>query len=339
MYGRVRFYISACFYYSGLIPLIRWWMQRGASSRLTILYYHQASKSNLRSHWLYLRRHYRIRSLEEALEELALPDKQGNAGKDRRPLLALTFDDGYDDNYTHAFPLACELQIPFTIFLIPEYMECNNAFWWATRLIRLAQVEQVTFEEQTYNLESQEERKALAQALGAGFSSCTSPIAQEKFIALLYRALAIPPSIVIKEKPAPLLTWAKVQKMQESGYVSFGAHTLHHPDLALLVDPVEVQHEVGACRLTLEQQLGHPIHSFAYPFGRPGEHGLRAVKQAGYDWAVTTLPGSNTCQSPPHLLRRRNMDGNKHWLVVAAETAGIWGFFSRLKGTFYGRNR
>ncbi len=335
MYGRVRLYISACFYYSGLINLIRWWTQR-ASSRLTILYYHQASKSNLRSHWLYLRRHYRIRPLEEALEELSMPNKQGSSGKDRRSLLALTFDDGYDDNYTHAFPLACELQIPITIFLIPEYIECDNAFWWATRLIRLAQVERVTFEEQTYNLESQEERKALAQVLDASFSHYTSPIEQEKFMASLYKVLAIPSSVVIKEKPSPLLTWAKVQEMQKSGYVSFGAHTLHHPDLANLVDPVEVQHEVGTCCVTLEQQLGHPINSFAYPFGRPGEHGLHAVKQAGYDWAVTTTPGSNTCQSPPHLLRRRNMDGNKHWLVVAAETAGIWGFFSRLKGNLHG---
>jgi peptidoglycan/xylan/chitin deacetylase (PgdA/CDA1 family) len=338
MDGRIRFYISACFYYSGLVTLIRWWTQR-TSSRLTILYYHQASKSNLRSHWLYLRRHYRIRPLEEALEELSMLDKQGSAGRDRRPLLTLTFDDGYDDNYTHALPLACELQIPITIFLIPEYIECANAFWWATRLIRLAQVEQVTLEGQIYHLGRQEERKALAQVLDASFSRCTSPIEQEKFMASLYKVLAIPPSLVIKEQPSPLLTWTKVQEMQKSGYVSFGAHTLHHPDLAQLSDPVEVQHEVGTCRATLERQLGHAINSFAYPYGRPGEHGLHAVEQTGYDWAVTTMPGSNTCQSPPHLLRRRNMDGNKHWLVVAAETAGVWGFLSRLKGNLHGISR
>ena len=79
--------------------------------------------------------------------------------------------------------------------------------------------------------------------------------------------------------------------MQESGWVSFGAHTMHHPDLGTLVDPAEVRREVGECRTMLEKQLEHPVRIFAYPFGRIGDHGLCAVKQTGYDWAVTTQPG------------------------------------------------
>jgi peptidoglycan/xylan/chitin deacetylase (PgdA/CDA1 family) len=321
--------MSACFYYSGLVSLMRWWTQRSRPG-LTILYYHQASKGDLRSHWLYLRRHYRIVPLETALQELFTPRKEGVQGKDRRSLLALTFDDGYYDNYTHAFPLARELQIPMTIFLVPEYMECGNAFWWATRLLRRARVDQVTFDGQIYHLNQQEERKALAQVIDAHISYYISSAEREKFLASLYKMLRVPRSVVMNEEPVPLLTWAKVREMQESGYVSFGAHTLHHPDLATLHDSVEVQREIAECRTMLEQQLGHPVKSFAYPFGRMGEHGLHAVQWAGYDWAVTTIPGVNTCQSDHHLLRRRNMDA-KHWLVVAAETAGIWDVFSRLK--------
>src|SRR6266700_7566337 len=151
VYKQVRLYISACFYYSGLVMLARWWTQRSTSS-LTILYYHQASRGNLRSHWQYLRRHYRILPLETALEELRIPLKKAVQSNDRRSLLAVTFDDGYYDNYTHAFSLACELQLPITIFLIPGHMESGTSFWWVTRLIRLAQVDWITFEEHTYNL-------------------------------------------------------------------------------------------------------------------------------------------------------------------------------------------
>lgn len=330
MYKRVRIYMSALFYYSGLVSLMRWWMMRRSRPCLTILYYHQASQGDLRSHWLYLRRHYRIVDLETALEQIFTSRNEGVQRQDRRPLLALTFDDGYDDNYTHAFPLARELQIPFTIFLIPEYIECGNAFWWATRLIRLARVDQVTLEDHTYQLNQQEERKALAQVIDARFSGCTSSGEREQFLAYLHKLLAVPSSVALKEEPVPLLTWAKVREMQESGYVSFGAHTLHHPDLATLHDPVEVQREIAECRSALEQQLERPVNSFAYPYGRIGDHGLSAVRQAGYAWAVTTKPGVNTCQNDPHLLRRRNTD-SKHWLVVAAETAGIWDFFSGLK--------
>lgn len=330
MNNRIRIWISACFYYSGLLSLVRWWTQRSRPS-LTILYYHQAARGYLRSHLLYLRRHYRILDLEKALEELYMPAKAASQQKDQRSLLALTFDDGYYDNYTHAFPLASELQIPITIFLIPGYMEHGNAFWWATRLLRLARVEQVTLEGHTYHLENLEERKALAQAIDVSFSQCTTAKEREKFLIHLHKMLAVPDSVALREEPVPLLTWAQAREMQESGWVSFGAHTIHHPDLGSLLDPTEVQHEVRTCRTMLEQQLAQPIHSFAYPFGSIGDHGLGAVKQAHYDWAVTTIPGANTCQSAPHLLRRRNIGVNKHWLVMATETAGIWEFFSRLK--------
>jgi len=332
MHDRVRHYIAACFYYSGLVKLIRWWTQR-SRPRLIILSYHQASGGDLRSHLLYLRRHYRILHLETALEELYMPHKKGVQGKDRRTLLALTFDDGYYDNYSNAFPLACELQIPITVFLIPGLMENGNSFnsfWWTTRLTRLAQVDRVMLEGRTYHLGRQQERKALAQTIDARFSHAASSIEREEFLASLYEILAVPSSVVLKEEPTQLLTWTQVREMQESGWVSFGAHTMHHPDLGNLAAPAEVQREVGECRTVLEQQLGRPVRIFAYPFGHIGDQGLQAVKQTGYNWAVTTIPDVNTPRSDPYLLRRRIMSVDKHWLVVAAETAGVWQFFSRL---------
>jgi peptidoglycan/xylan/chitin deacetylase (PgdA/CDA1 family) len=108
---------------------------------------------------------------------------------------------------------------------------------------------------------------------------------------------------------------------------------MHHPILAYLTDPAEVQREVGECRTLLEQQLGHPVRAFAYPVGRPehiGDEGLRAVQEAGYDWAVTTVDGINTPQSDPHQLRRVLGEVSRHWLVMAAEVSGVWRFFSPL---------
>jgi peptidoglycan/xylan/chitin deacetylase (PgdA/CDA1 family) len=328
--SRLRLYVSAGFYYSGIVSLARWWAQR-SQPHLTILYYHQASKVDLRSHWQYVRRHYRVLPLETALAELQTSSQKGVQGKDRRPLVALTFDDGYYDNYTHAFPLARELRLPITIFLITGHMESGMSFWWTNRLIRHARKDQVTYEERTYHLTDQEECKALAQVIDERYASFTSAAEQAKFLASLYMLLDVPSNIVLKEEPAPLLSWEQVREMEESGWVTFGGHTMHHPDLGSLTDHEEVEREVGECRTVLEQRLGHVVRSFAYPFGSTGEYGPRAVKQAGYEWAATVKPGINTAQSDPHLLYRRNMDGPKHWLVVAAETAGIWSFFSQLK--------
>src|SRR6266516_7729195 len=164
MHKRLLTFIAACFYYSGLVRLARWWTQYRPQC-LIVLNYHCATGGDLRRHLLYLRRHYRILHLEAALEELYTLRKDGSC--DRRTPLALTFDDGYSDNYTHAFALARELQVPITIFLIPGYIESGEYFWWreGERLVCRAQVDEVSIDERTYHLYEQEEREALAHAI------------------------------------------------------------------------------------------------------------------------------------------------------------------------------
>ena len=137
-----------------------------------------------------------------------------------------------------------------------------------------------------------------------------------------------------EEKPALPLKWAEVREMEESGWVSFGAHTMFHPILAYLKDPMEVQREIEECRTMLERQLGHPVRAFAYPIGQLqhiGDNAIRVVQQAGYEWALTTLYGFNTPRSDPYLLQRTEVDVNQHWLVLAAEAAGLWGVVSRMR--------
>lgn len=330
MRNQLRFYLSALFYCTGLVKLVRWCSQCSEHS-LIILYYHSAAGKYLESQWLYLRRHYRILPLAMALEELRMPDRETRRKQDRRPLLALTFDDGYYDNYTHAFRLASVLRIPFTIFLIPGYTGLANAFWWADRFIRLSSLNQVSFEERSYCLNQPEERRALAQIIDERVSHAVSKVERERLRMSLCELLALPSSALPREEPAPLLTWDQIQEMEESGWVSFGGHTLYHTDLQRAPSSAEVLYEVGECRAMLELQLSHPVDIFAYPHGHIGDYGLSAVEQTGYHWAVTTLSGRNTQHCNPYLLHRRNANADRHVFLMAAEVAGVWNFFTRSK--------
>src|SRR6266568_4154141 len=326
--------LAACFYYSGLVKLGRWWRRR-SGQRLIILTYHQASGGELRSHLLYLRRHYRMLHLEEALKELYTPPQDGKYRRDQRTLLVLTFDDGYHDNYVHAFALARELQVPFTIFLIPGYIESGEPFWWreGERLVRDSQVDVATIEGHAYHLEQLEESRALAQIIDTRARYARSVAERETFLAGTRSALGVFSSVREDEEALPL-TWAQVREMEESGIVSFGAHTMHHPILGYMADPAEVQQEVGECRRVLEQQLGHAVRTFAYPVGKLehiSEEGLQAVKEAGYMWALTTIEELNNLQTDPYLLRRLPGDQAQHWLVMASELVGLLGVGSRLR--------
>src|SRR5260370_1402966 len=170
MRNRMLFFISTCLYYSGLMHVIQW-LHRHSGQRLLILNYHQASGEELRNHLLYLRKHFRLQFLESALETLYTTGGDRAPGGDRRLPLAITFYDGYLDNYTHVYALARELQVPITIFLISGYIDDGAAFWWFERLVETAQVNQVTVGGHTYHLNESGEQQELARNIDMQVSS------------------------------------------------------------------------------------------------------------------------------------------------------------------------
>ncbi len=315
------------------MKLVRWWTRR-AGPKLIILCYHHGAGANFQQQLRYLNRHYRVLHLEEALRELYEPQKYGPPKNGRRTLLALTFDDGYHDNYTDGFAAARETHTPMTIFLIPGYIESGKRYWWerAAQLVRHTKVSEATIDGCNYHLDKLDERQALTQAIEARLRLAPSVAEREEFLCTVRKALAEPSLTYADEKPSLPLTWPEIHEMKESGWISFGGHTMHHPILGYLTDPLEAATEVCESREMLEEILKHPVRTFAYPYGRSkhiGENGRNGVRAASYDWAVTTIHGFNTPQTEPHFLHRILVGADQHWLVVAAKTSGVWEFFLR----------
>jgi peptidoglycan/xylan/chitin deacetylase (PgdA/CDA1 family) len=328
--------LAAFFYYTGLVRLFRRRMRR-MNKRVIILNYHRASEGpndiHLRKHMEYLRRHYRIMHLEEALEQLYAPTS--DCGTDQRTMVVLTFDDGYYDNYTHGFTLASELHVPITIFLIPGYIESGRPFWWCEgeRLVQKAGARVVMLDDVAYDLTTPAGRAQFTHYIDMHLRYATSVAEREAFLAHVYEVLGVSPALTAGEEKDRSLTWGEILKMQESGWVSFGAHTMHHPILSYLADPAEVRHEVEASRYVLELRLGRPVRTFAYPVGQDehiNQKVLETVREAGFSWAVTALSGIATAESQPLLINRLLTDSQRHWLVLAAETSGIWQYFAPL---------
>lgn len=96
----------------------------GTSSRAVILCYHSVSTNSFASatpqafeqHLQWLRRHCEVVPFRHILDG-------AGAGGGRRPAVAVTFDDGYADNYEHAFPLLDRYEVPATFFLTAGLLE------------------------------------------------------------------------------------------------------------------------------------------------------------------------------------------------------------------------
>lgn len=116
-----------------------------------------------------------------------------------------------------------------------------------------------------------------------------------------------------------------LRRLEEAG-MEVGSHSRTHPVLARL-DADGLAAEISGSRRDLEEILGHPPRTFSYPYGSRRTFDPRveaAVRTAGYETAVSTIPGGNLPGTPPHALKRiavyQSDDGP---LLVAKARGGL----------------
>jgi peptidoglycan/xylan/chitin deacetylase (PgdA/CDA1 family) len=98
----------------------------------------------------------------------------------------------------------------------------------------------------------------------------------------------------------PLLSWSELAQMATAGF-EIGAHSVTHPILPQ-IPQAEAEREIMESKATIEQKLGRPVSTFAYPFGiftRAHYEIVRNHFQAGCSVELgKVLPESDRYQLP-----------------------------------------
>ena len=85
--------------------------------------------------------------------------------------------------------------------------------------------------------------------------------------------------------------------------MEIGSHSLTHRNLRGM-SPDELTREVRESRDVLSQEIGADVKTFCYPRGRFSRAAVRAVREAGYLGACSTLPGYYRPSLPRYALPR-----------------------------------
>jgi peptidoglycan/xylan/chitin deacetylase (PgdA/CDA1 family) len=129
-------------------------------------------------------------------------------------------------------------------------------------------------------------------------------------------------------KEPPLLSFDELAEIGRDPLFDIGAHTRTHPALPSLPDEAAWD-EIAGSKHELEERLGRPVATFAYPAGLHSPRDLRLVREAGYRAGVTTEPGANRPGQPPEALHRMFIDGHDTPRMFEAKLAGLldrpWG--------------
>jgi len=231
----------------------------------------------------------------------------------------ITFDDGYVDNLWNARPLLERFDLPATVFVATANINQDREFWWdeLERLILQPGMLPETLR-LSINVNSHDWRlgdtatySPSDYALHSGWKNRhTDPSPRQHLYRSVYQLLH---PLTEDERQNALdqlrayagagpegrpanraLTSDEVNRLSQGGLIEIGAHTVTHSQLSQL--PLDQQKaEIKVSKDCLEEILGRPVVSFAYPYGKRSDYTrqtIALVKESGFTCACSNFPGT-----------------------------------------------
>lgn len=233
-----------------------------------------------------------------------------------RLAVAVTFDDGWQDNYEHAFPVLRRHNVPATIFLVSQRIDTPWQFWPEQVLDLLVnhyhQLDHEAFQWICPYLTRQPDHSSPYTILEADSVIDRLKALDDNTIEtnLNQSHSAIPELRQATLNARPLLNKQELEAMLQSGLINFGPHTRHHYRLNHLASTSDLETEIAGSRTDLEALGLKPVSIFCYPNGNITSKGEQVVR-GHFTAACTTQRGWNKTPVNPFSLRRFNYhDGN-----------------------------
>jgi peptidoglycan/xylan/chitin deacetylase (PgdA/CDA1 family) len=207
---------------------------------------------------------------------------------------AVTFDDGWLDNYVYAYPVLRRLRIPATIFLPTDFVGTNEWFWpdKLAYLLRCSRPNRVP-----RDLAGTDWTAHVEDAIESWKRMPSDNI--EGALSEMSRTSG---ASVPRERT--VVAWEEVAEMAHNG-ISFGSHSATHAILTNVTQE-ELKREIDDSLSVLRERSGNCIPVFCYPNGASTVQVVDHVKAAGYIGAVTANFGWET-GSPLDLFRLRRI--------------------------------
>jgi peptidoglycan/xylan/chitin deacetylase (PgdA/CDA1 family) len=216
-----------------------------------------------------------------------------------RPTVAITFDDGYLDNYTLAYPALKKTGMPATIYVTTKLVGTNGRTWTdqiecALLVTNKASVElPALLNVGKMAIRTREEKKEASIEMARALKLVPNDIRKQVLEEVLSRLTRNGRNSSWPNERV-MLNWDEIREMAGDG-ISIGSHSHSHPILSRM--PVdEAKQEISRSKMLIEEQLGSPVKHFAFPNGESDDFSeeLREHSRAvGFESVASLVHGKN----------------------------------------------
>jgi len=237
-----------------------------------------------------------------------------------RRFACLTFDGGYRDLMTSAYPLLSKHNVPFTIYLPTAFPDGLGEAWWLALEAVIARENRLSLvvdrQERHFNIATTSEKYQVYDFL-AGWLRSLPPSDLSSAIKDLCKRYSVNLAMLSREAS---MDWSDLAKLGADPLVTIGSATVNYSILSTLKDAVALR-EMTMGRAVAEAAFHRDVKHFAYPFGdreswrRPH---VAMAAQAGLASAVSAISGvvEPEGRTNLHALPRIAWDGRQRSLRV-----------------------
>lgn len=214
-----------------------------------------------------------------------------------RRAFAITFDDGFENNYSIAAPVLQDFGIPTTFYVTTDFIESNAASW-------IDMIEYAVEKKEKFWLklpflavhalyEEIEQKHDLLEKIRDHVKNDPT-IDPYKLAHDIWNQLGIP-SMEVDPELDRKMSWTQLQNLSEEGLFKIGGHGHTHRILSYL-EPSELEREVATSVERLRTQLGITIQHYSYPEGLASCYSSRVIdvlKEHGIVCAPSAEHGIN----------------------------------------------
>jgi len=268
----------------------------------------------------WLRDHTRIVSEEELIKSCS------TGRRPRGVSTMITFDDGYRDTYTLAYPILKRLGVPAMLFVPTRPITARQLGWWdlIAYLLKKTAKPSVSFDGMQLSLINW--RTRAIRMVQRQMHSTPAETTQDLLGRLAAACEVALPEREIQDRE--LMTWDHIREVA-AHQMAIGSHGHTHRVLATL-DPASQREELVLSKQVLEREIGRPVRAFAYPVG--GYHTFtaetqRLARDVGYHlgFSFNTFVNEWACFDPFDVKRMMGPELSS----LAASMAVLPGLFAR----------
>jgi peptidoglycan/xylan/chitin deacetylase (PgdA/CDA1 family) len=262
-------------------------------------------------------------------------------GDFRRRFVCLTFDDGYRDTLTWAYPILKQHEIPFALYIATSFPDRLGELWWLALEAVIARNEQIGLivdgKYHSFECETVQEKRDVFAAL---YSWLRRMRAEEQLRTAVRELCARYRVDIAKFCTDLCMSWEEIAVLAEDPLVTLGAHTVNHFILQKVPEKT-VRAEIDMSRSVIEASLGVRPQHLAYPVGDPtaaGGREFRIAEELGFKTAVTTRPGVLFAGHGEHLTALPRISLNGHFqqlryvnVLMSGAATAMWNGFRRVE--------